>query len=111
MNFFSIFIFLVLCAYVKSEKRTKNHCDCPLRKRIVCGSNMKTYRNMCQFDCAAEELKDLIVLYEGDCDSCRCDYRFGAVCGTDNRSYPDNCILQCAARKRPALALKHFGRC
>lgn len=93
--------------------RIKDHCDCPFRKRILCGSNLRTYRNMCQFDCAAEVLQeDLIVLYEGACDNtCMCDYRFGAVCGSDNRTYPDICILQCAARRRPALNFMHFGRC
>ncbi|RME24155.1 MAG: hypothetical protein D6806_10060, partial [Deltaproteobacteria bacterium] len=84
----------------------ENHsCDCAGRpEEPVCGEDGKTYRNVCELDCAQVGLA-----HAGPCgqDSCSgCPDVDQPVCGRDGNTYRNACLAQCEG-----VEVAHEGEC
>lgn len=98
-------------------------CICPLIYSPVCGSNDKTYSNLCDLNCAARQNSYLTVKYQGRCDGidsvsanaveqqCVCPLILSPICASDGNSYDNTCLLVCAQKYKSNLNIVHFGYC
>lgn len=82
----------------------------------VCGSDLKTYVNRCDFHCSAVDLPGLYVYCKGECikcDPCQRRYRhwYEPVCGTDGVTYQNRKVFKCVARKNWGLKIDCYRSC
>lgn len=95
----------------------------------ICGTNGKTYNNLCELKCAQTEYSGLEKAYDGPCKQiCHCpqiaanvestvtdqkvNCSTGAcVCGTDGNTYATECALTCAQATNPDLKEAYDGPC
>jgi len=112
-----------LVSFEKLEEKCFN-CRCPRITRPQCGSDGRTYGNLCLLNCAkmrcpgqtagltaragecerSEQEQDKTKALEipGGCfQGCECPKWLDYQCGSDGRTYPNRCLLQCAQRKCP----------
>merc|ERR1719317_12340 len=108
---------------------TEDKCRsaCPKILSQVCGSNGKTYNNLCMLELdSCRKGMEVRVAYSGKCqentvkddeedeeESCEqpCAKVYSPVCGTDKKSYGSMCLLSNAMCADPALGLDHSGPC
>jgi hypothetical protein len=65
---------------------------CPTIWAPVCGSDGRTYGNVCEASCGGIE-----IAHEGECDTtCACPEIYAPVCGSDGRTYGNACEADCA---------------
>nr|O96790.2 RecName: Full=Serine protease inhibitor dipetalogastin; Short=Dipetalin; Flags: Precursor [Dipetalogaster maximus] len=100
-------------------------CMCPKIYKPVCGTDGRTYPNICVLKCHISSNPGLGLAHLGECkvavlaketgevrNPCNCFRNFNPVCGTDGKTYGNLCMLGCAAEtKVPGLKLLHNGRC
>ncbi|KAK8392379.1 hypothetical protein O3P69_014620 [Scylla paramamosain] len=91
------------------------HSICPKYHDPVCGSNSKTYNNLCELNNAQRcESRCITLRAKGNCaHTCGdpCLFSDKGVCGTDGNTYPNQCVLEEAACHNPCLAVRHQGPC
>ncbi|MPC59809.1 Agrin [Portunus trituberculatus] len=88
---------------------------CPEVYDPVCGSNSKTYDNLCKLNNAHRcESRCITLRAQGPCaHTCGnpCPFSNEGVCGTDGNTYPNQCMLEEAACHNSCLAARHKGPC
>ncbi|KAK8753139.1 hypothetical protein OTU49_002775, partial [Cherax quadricarinatus] len=77
----------------------------------VCGTDNKTYSNLCELRNAICQNRRLRKLHDGDCKSRRecpiaCTANYDPVCGTDGKTYGNACSLGIVACQNPHLNLR-----
>ena len=121
------------CGYPTTPKPCPT--SCPNKRRPVCGTDDKTYRNGCYLartKCSLpkNQKRQLRVKHKGTCGGRRkpkrclsirkCRHKKGGpVCGSDGKSYPSKChlrVVKCNVKRRRNLSkidvtLKHMGPC
>jgi len=106
-------ILIIVCQSHAAPKRETGGCvkdlACPQIYKPVCGSNGKTYGNMCLLKVAACKVNyDKLKLdYDGECEEsepCSFQYKictkiYRPVCGSNGKTYNNKCLLKTAACK------------
>ncbi|CAB4027527.1 Protease inhibitor, partial [Paramuricea clavata] len=89
---------------------------CPAIYAPVCGSDGKTYDNMCLLevaDCESEE--NITKVHDGPCKpKCPgiCPQEYAPVCGSDGKTYPSECGLKVTICKNGGnTTIVHKGPC
>ncbi|KAK7073398.1 hypothetical protein SK128_018732 [Halocaridina rubra] len=82
----------------------------------VCGSNGRSYRNICNLRNDVCNVPNLLKLHDGECIDQRCGEScptvFEPVCGTDGVTYPNHCTLvNTACRTRTNILKQANGQC
>ncbi|XP_039277061.1 serine protease inhibitor dipetalogastin isoform X1 [Nilaparvata lugens] len=108
----------------KSSEQEIEDCFCSKEINHVCGTDSKTYQNLCILNCRSRDTKDLKVKHHGACKTskvvstkdktstdCFCSKEMNHVCGTDLKTYQNLCILNCHSRDTKDLKLSHMGHC
>jgi len=112
-----------LASVEKLDEKCFN-CRCSRIKNSQCGSDGRTYQNLCLLNCAKMRCPEQtagVTARAGECDQsdqkqdktevlklpsgcfqgCECPKWLDYQCGSDGRTYPNQCLLQCAQRKCP----------
>jgi len=90
---------------------------CTREYNPVCGSDGKTYPNLCVLKVTAckDGNESLLVAHPGKCtDDCpKCNRMYKPVCGTDEKTYPNACVLRMTACKdnNNSLVVAQQGEC
>lgn len=123
---------------IKTTTKPQQNCDCTQIFEPVCGSNGKTFTNVCFFNCAAVGEASLRVVSNGICRTveqinvgsrlntnnnrrqqsqshvdCTCPEIYNPICGSNEQTYPNVCAITCEKRKQPSVRLRimHRGEC
>ncbi|XP_017782606.1 PREDICTED: four-domain proteases inhibitor-like [Nicrophorus vespilloides] len=93
-------------------------CFCTFDYRPVCGSDGRTYGNLCGLKCRQREDSALTLAYHGECkiekrsaEPCKCTKEYNPVCGTDAVTYDNLCLLKCARETDASVYLLYEGAC
>lgn len=98
-------------------------CYCSSVIIPVCGTNGRTYRNICFLQCdsranQAKGLPPIFFKHPGACQTelCQCTLELDELCASDGKTYSNPCLLRCENRRRNALGLyplviRHRGQC
>merc|ERR1712121_480967 len=90
---------------------------CPKNYRPVCGSDGKTYPNLCVLKMVSckDGNESLVVAHTGKCAKTlkHCTREYNPVCGSDGKTYPNLCVLKVTACKdgNESLLVAHPGKC
>lgn len=90
---------------------------CPMNYQPVCGTNWKTYSNLCSLKAEVCRTKQNIqVAYNTDCNSVGCAMRcssiYEPVCGSDGVTYSNECsMLLSSCEKKKSVVKLHDGDC
>ncbi|XP_066947215.1 serine protease inhibitor dipetalogastin-like [Macrobrachium rosenbergii] len=94
--------------------------NCPRNIDPVCGTNGKTYDNLCLL-LVARRCDNIRVrrLHDGACGSTTpncganvaCPFNYAPVCGSDGQTYPNDCVFQSARCNNPRLTKVRDGEC
>ncbi|XP_035431603.2 serine protease inhibitor dipetalogastin [Spodoptera frugiperda] len=99
------------------------YCICPNIAIPVCGTDGKSYKNICYLQCIsrynqANGKPCIEVKHEGPCeqDNCVCPLNIDPVCASDGKTYNNLCQFHCENRRRyqlglPCLTIQYKGRC
>ncbi|KAI5637780.1 kazal-type serine protease inhibitor domain-containing protein [Phthorimaea operculella] len=99
---------------------TKSSCICPYDYLPVCGTDGKTYPNLCSYTCAQSINPKLEIKEKGECrdeelrSGSACNSycpRYSPICGSDGITYPNPCIFDCAQNGNPSLEVREYGEC
>lgn len=103
--------FLLINDFVQS--RENRSCLCGYYYQPVCGTNGRTYSNLCFLNCDRRKNPCIQVASYGKCRNlCVCTREWNPVCGTDGQTYPTECQLNCTRSKnQPCLSVSHRGEC
>ncbi|XP_017782597.1 PREDICTED: serine protease inhibitor dipetalogastin-like [Nicrophorus vespilloides] len=95
-------------------------CVCTFDYRPVCGSDGRTYGNLCGLKCEQRTDSTLTLAYHGECKAvvekrseelCFCTDDLRPVCGTDAVTYDNQCLLGCARRTDASIYVLYEGVC
>ncbi|CAK1550656.1 unnamed protein product [Leptosia nina] len=96
-------------------------CNCYKSVVPVCGTDGKSYKNLCILQCASMNKQALPggtaigVQYSGACQQCTCPQKNHPVCGTDGNTYASDCHLTCEMNRIQRLggnlSIAHKGEC
>ena len=117
-----IFLFLLDSLSGEPFRPYRNICSilpCDHFREPVCGTDMRTYDNLCQLqqaNCERSFDKIVGVLYEGECPKdCNsiCPNEWNPVCATNGKTYSNECMLanaRCESNDR-RLKINYYGEC
>ncbi|XP_017778276.1 PREDICTED: serine protease inhibitor dipetalogastin-like [Nicrophorus vespilloides] len=98
-----------------------NNCPCSSEYLPVCGSNGKTYPNLCSLQCDQKNDTSLKLLYTGKCgfptemetrdSQCPCTKEVNPVCGNNEVTYANPCLLRCEQKTDGVLQFLYPGNC
>lgn len=105
------FGFILFSDFVQSQPN--GSCFCATYYEPVCGTNGKTYSNLCYLNCDSRRNPCIQKVNEGTCrNACVCTKEYRPVCGSDGRTYATECVLNCArSQNRPCLRVAFKGEC
>jgi len=108
-------------------------CFCTQNYDPVCASNMVTFSNLCQFQCAQSSQPELTVMFTGICpgidsdvsefdqpapefeeeetERCACAMDYNPICGSNGATYGNLCQFNCARKSDPSLSVASYGEC
>lgn len=92
-------------------------CICTDEYMPVCGSDGKTYSNVCRFTCQQNKYSNLKIEHRGECKAveskteCICTREYDPVCGSNGKTYSNECELNCEHRIDETLELESKGPC
>ncbi|CAB3998011.1 Kazal-type serine ase inhibitor 1 [Paramuricea clavata] len=103
-------------------KKVEPKCQqfCPAIYAPVCGSDGKTYDNMCLLEVAdCESDGNITKIHDGPCITNKvcpafCSLIYDPVCGSNGKTYPNPCSLRfadCEFENDKEITLKHNGSC
>ncbi|XP_017778278.1 PREDICTED: serine protease inhibitor dipetalogastin-like [Nicrophorus vespilloides] len=94
-------------------------CGCEYPKdfdETVCGSDGRSYANLCVLECAQKTIAGLSKVSDGSCDGsseavCFCNRTLMPVCASDGKTYVNPCEVECRAVDNPDLKVVALGKC
>ncbi|CAG0910451.1 unnamed protein product [Cyprideis torosa] len=126
---FKLLFLATAIVYFAAPSEAQNGCGisfCTADYTPVCGTDRKTYSNMCNLRKARCNNPGLRKAYNGECKTIigkrsvsdfdcdrpiRCTRIYRPVCGSDGNTYPSECMLRRQACQDPGLTVASEGPC